>query len=47
MPAKKPVYIISDAPTETSVSFDFDTYARTISDLIANKENRTLMVIIE
>lgn len=41
----KPVYIISDSPEKDSVEFGFDAYARTIADLIANKDNRTPMVI--
>ena len=45
MPDTKPVYIISDAPEKKSVEFGFDAYARTISDLIANKNNRTPLVI--
>ncbi len=41
----KPVYIISDEPEENSNLFGFDTYAKTISGLIANKKNKTPMVI--
>ena len=45
MADSKPVYIISDSPEKNSVSFGFDADATTIADLIANKENRTPMVI--
>jgi iron(II)-dependent oxidoreductase len=38
-------YIISDLPEETAVDFNFDAYAKTIADLIANKENKTPLVI--
>lgn len=41
----KPVDIISDAPEEKSPVFGFDAYARTIAGLIANKENKTPLVI--
>ena len=45
MPDKKPVRIISDAPELKSIEFGFGAYARTIADLIANKENETPLVI--
>ena len=41
----KPVYIISDEPEENSDLFGFDAYAKTIAGLIANKENKTPLVI--
>ena len=45
MTDNKPVYIISDSPEKESVEFGFNAYARTIADLIANKENKTPLVI--
>ena len=45
MPDSTPVDIISDAPEADSVVFGFDAYARTISGLIANKNNKTPLVI--
>ena len=47
MPDNKPVRIISNAPELKfkSVKFGFEGYARTIADLIANKANRTPLVI--
>lgn len=41
----KPVYIISDSPEDSSDLFGFDAYARTIAGVIANKDNRTPLVI--
>lgn len=41
----KPVYIISDEPEENSDLFGFNAYAKTIAGLIANKENKTPLVI--
>ena len=41
----KPTHIISDQPEEKAVEFNFDAYSKTIADLIANKRNRTPMVI--
>ena len=46
MPDKEPIDIISDAPPEVkSVKFGFEHYARTIAELIANKKNKTPLVI--
>ncbi|MDL1975967.1 MAG: SUMF1/EgtB/PvdO family nonheme iron enzyme [Deltaproteobacteria bacterium] len=45
MPDKKLVDIISDAPEVKSVKFGFEHYARTIAELIANKKNKTPLVI--
>ena len=41
----KPVYIISDESEENSNLFGFDACAKTIAELIANQENKTLLVI--
>jgi predicted KAP-like P-loop ATPase len=41
----KPVYIISDEPEKDSDLFGFDAYAKTIAGLIANKDNKTPLVI--
>jgi len=41
----KPVTIISDNPEKESIMFGFDAYAKTITGLIANKENKTPLVI--
>jgi Cdc6-like AAA superfamily ATPase len=41
----KPVRIISDAPVNEKAQFGFDAYIKTISDLIAYKENETPLVI--
>jgi formylglycine-generating enzyme required for sulfatase activity/Cdc6-like AAA superfamily ATPase len=41
----KSVYIISDSPEKDSSLFGFDAYARTIAGLIANKRNKTPIVI--
>ena len=41
----KPVYIISDEPEKDSELFGFGAYAKTIAELIANKENKTPLVI--
>lgn len=41
----KPVYIISDEPEKDSDLFGFDAYAKTIAELIANKDNKTPLVI--
>ena len=47
MPDKEPIEIISDAPPEEVkfVKFGFEDYARTIAELIANKKNKTPLVI--
>ncbi len=52
MPKKKtatagntPVRIISDDPKKASDLFGFDAYAKTLAELIANKENTTPLVI--
>jgi formylglycine-generating enzyme required for sulfatase activity/Cdc6-like AAA superfamily ATPase len=45
MPDSHPVDIISDAPETESPVFGFDAYARTIAGLIANKGNKTPLVI--
>ncbi len=45
MPDYEPVYIISDSPAKKSVVFGFDAYAKTVADLIANKNNKTPLVI--
>ncbi len=45
MDQSKPVYIIDDIPLNNARTFGFDAYARTISDLIAYKENKTPLVI--
>jgi formylglycine-generating enzyme required for sulfatase activity len=37
----KPTHIISDIPVFDSEEFHFDAYAKTIADVIANKENQT------
>ncbi|MGR3179234.1 MAG: SUMF1/EgtB/PvdO family nonheme iron enzyme [Candidatus Anammoxibacter sp.] len=41
----KPVYIISDEPQASSKLFGFDAYAKTLAELIANKDNKTPLVI--
>ncbi|MEH0020252.1 MAG: SUMF1/EgtB/PvdO family nonheme iron enzyme [Desulfobacter sp.] len=41
----KPVRILSDAPLVREADFGFDAYVKTISGLIANKENNTPLVI--
>jgi formylglycine-generating enzyme required for sulfatase activity len=41
----KPVSIISDNPELESVKFGYDAYARTIAGIIANKKNKTPLVI--
>ena len=41
----KPVYIISDEPETSSNLFGFDAYAKTLAELIANKDNKTPLVI--
>jgi len=41
----KPVYIISDNPELKAVKFGYDAYARTIAGIVANKANKTPMVI--
>ena len=41
----KPVFIINDSPEKNSNLFGFDAYAKTIADLIANKENKTPLVV--
>jgi hypothetical protein len=38
----KPTHIISDMPEKEAVEFNFDAYAETIADLIANKNNKHL-----
>lgn len=45
MPENHSVYIISDAPEVETPAFGFDAYARTIAGLIANKKNKTPLVI--
>jgi len=45
MPNSKPVYIISDSPEKKSDLFGFDSYGKTLADLIAYKENKTPLVI--
>lgn len=45
MTEQNPTYIISDLPEDKVVDFNFDTYAKTIADLIAYKKNRTPLVI--
>lgn len=41
----EPVKIISDLPETKSVNFGFDAYAKTLAELIANKNNKTPLVI--
>ena len=41
----KPVKIISDNPVKNNAAFGFDAYAKTIAEVIANKENATPLVI--
>ncbi|MDY6933170.1 MAG: SUMF1/EgtB/PvdO family nonheme iron enzyme [Spirochaetota bacterium] len=41
----KPVYIISDSPKMNSDQFGFNAYSKTIAELIANKDNKTPLVI--
>jgi len=41
----KPVTIINDNPEEDSIMFGFHTYAKTITELIVNKDNATPLVI--
>jgi gamma-glutamyl hercynylcysteine S-oxide synthase len=45
MSDNRPVYIINDSPEKDSQLFGFDVYAKTISELIAFKENKTPLVI--
>jgi len=45
MTENNPVYIISDSPEKGSDLFGFDAYAKTIAELIANKKNKTPLVI--
>ncbi|MFQ5588092.1 MAG: P-loop NTPase fold protein, partial [Nitrospiria bacterium] len=45
MNEKTAVDIISDQPEEASDLFGFDAYAKTLAELIANKNNRTPLVI--
>jgi iron(II)-dependent oxidoreductase len=45
MSDEKPVYIISDSPEQRAASFNFEEDGGTLSRLIANKENRTPLVI--
>lgn len=45
MADNNPVYIISDSPEKGSDLFGFDAYAKTIAELIANKKNKTPLVI--
>jgi gamma-glutamyl hercynylcysteine S-oxide synthase len=45
MSAYKPVKIISDNPEKENAAFGFDAYAKTIAEVIANKENATPLVI--
>lgn len=39
------VKIYADEPAEEEIDFGFDTYAKTLAGLIANKENQTPLVI--
>ena len=41
----KPIRIIGDNAEKDNVAFGFDAYSKTIAELIANKENRTPLVI--
>ena len=41
----KPAYIISDEPEDRATEFGFGAYAKTLTELIAFKENRTPLVI--
>jgi hypothetical protein len=41
----KPTHIISDMPEDDAVTFNFDAYTKTLSDLIAHKHNQTPLVI--
>jgi hypothetical protein len=41
----KPIRIIGDNPEKDNVAFGFDANSKTIAELIANKENRTPLVI--
>jgi len=45
LPKTEPVKIISDLPEKASVNFGFDAYAKTLAELIANKYNKTPLVI--
>jgi len=45
LPETKPVKIISDLPEKASVNFGFDAYAKTLAELIANKDNKTPIVV--
>ncbi len=45
MTENKPVSIISDSPEKDKTLFGFEAYANTIAGLIANKENKTPIVI--
>ncbi len=42
---KKAIYIISDAHEEKNVSFGFEGYAKTLTEIIAYKENKTPLTI--
>lgn len=41
----KPVFIISDSPESKELFFGFEAYSKTISELIAYKENKTPLVV--
>lgn len=45
MPDQKPTHIIPDSPVSETSQFNFDAYAKTIADLIANRENQTPLVV--
>jgi len=42
---QEPIHFINDSPEKETPLFGFDAYAQTIAALIANKENKTPMVI--
>ena len=45
MPSFEPVRIINDSINENTKEFSFDVYAKTIAGIIANKDNKTPLVI--
>jgi hypothetical protein len=46
MSDKKTIYIISDNPEENNaLSFGFEGYARTLTKIIASKNNKTPLTI--
>ncbi len=45
LPKTEPVKIISDLPETESINFGFDAYAKTLAELIANKKNKTPLVV--